>query len=491
MSRTPSEGFGLEDDRDDLPFQIHHELDDAPLSVWAFRVYAHLVRRAGKDGKIFPSYQSIGEACFRPSYGPSANPKSLRNKAMIAMKELVEAGLVLKAERTRKGSKESDTNTYQLTPRRKWLDALKVKREALAAETEKASTLRKSERAERGGGIVGVPPSTVGMPQGGTGGMPRGTVGVPEVSSIEVLQSLEVLSKEGGGFSSTENARAETQPEPSAPPVAVMNPPVPTTTDSASLQTQNTQAAEEVQTAGEVSTPDGVFEDAPSFTDEDIQALFEGSDEDAQALEQVPCGPAAGRAAVESLMAALPEASGADSPQASAVDLLRGIPEAELLGRVAATPADANYKTIVGMVGGKKVIEDGILDGNTPTGGVPRRYWLRLTTDELGQIRTLAQVEAKATQTSFLTLCILGLDRMVGAPRKTEKAAVPLGTAYESPEVQRQREEAMQVEVGSTWFGRKSGKPFVIEESNGKSVFVEGLGEYPMIKFHQLFVAAD
>jgi len=45
---------------------------------------------------------------------------------------------------------------------------------------------------------------------------------------------------------------------------------------------------EEIQTAGEAGTPDGVFEHAPSCMEEEIQALFEGSGGNAQALEQVP-----------------------------------------------------------------------------------------------------------------------------------------------------------------------------------------------------------
>ena len=120
----PAQGDHLEDARDDLPFQIHFELDDAPLSVWAFRVYAHLVRRSGRDGRIFPSYQTIGEKCFRSTYGPTANPRSLRNRAIMAMNELIEVGLVTKCERTKKSTGQNDTNTYQLTPRRMWLGSL-------------------------------------------------------------------------------------------------------------------------------------------------------------------------------------------------------------------------------------------------------------------------------------------------------------------------------------------------------------------------------
>ena len=85
----------LQDDRDNLPMQIHSELDDFPLSAEAFRVYAHLVRRAGKSRKAWPSYQNIGETCFRASY-PNAAKSTLKIKAIDAVRELVDHRLINK-----------------------------------------------------------------------------------------------------------------------------------------------------------------------------------------------------------------------------------------------------------------------------------------------------------------------------------------------------------------------------------------------------------
>jgi hypothetical protein len=116
---------------------------------------------------------------------------------------------------------------------------------------------------------------------------------------------------------------------------------------------------------------------------------------------------------------------------------------------------------------------------------------LRLTSDNLAYIRETAQAEAKMTGTSFLTLGILGLDRMIGAPKRVDKTAPALGQAYDSPQVQEQRAAELAVQTGSTWIGRKSGQAYVIEESNSKSVFVKGLGEYPLVKFHKNFQLAD
>jgi hypothetical protein len=39
-------------------------------------------------------------------------------------------------------------------------------------------------------------------------------------------------------------------------------------------------------------------------------------------------------------------------------------------------------------------------------------------------IRTTAQAEAKRTEKSFLSLCILGLDRLIGAPKRTKTTEI-------------------------------------------------------------------
>lgn len=111
------EGF-LEDHRHDLPLQLHYELDDRPLSVWAFRVYAHFVRRAGRNGRIFPTYKSIAEKCFRPTF-PDAKPETLKRRAMEAVKELEAQGLV-RVVRSRAADGDNNPNVYHLTARSAW-----------------------------------------------------------------------------------------------------------------------------------------------------------------------------------------------------------------------------------------------------------------------------------------------------------------------------------------------------------------------------------
>ena len=84
------------------------------------------------------------------------------------------------------------------------------------------------------------------------------------------------------------------------------------------------------------------------------------------------------------------------------------------------------------------------------------------------------------------------MDRLIGAPKKTTLSTHQvLGPAYETPEEQQRRQAEMFVEPGSTWDGRKSGQGFLIEESNSKSVFIKDLGEYPLRKFHTLFVRGE
>jgi hypothetical protein len=102
-------------DRRDLPVFIHSDVDDLPLTPNAFRLYCHLARRAG-NGTAWPSYQSMGDTCFK---GLSDSADYRRRLALENMKELVKAGLVAKEERT-DGAGRNLTNVYYLTPRSAW-----------------------------------------------------------------------------------------------------------------------------------------------------------------------------------------------------------------------------------------------------------------------------------------------------------------------------------------------------------------------------------
>ncbi|MCC5670363.1 helix-turn-helix domain-containing protein, partial [Nostoc sp. CHAB 5784] len=86
---------------------IDSKLDDLPLTMEAFRVYSHLCRRAGCDNNAFPSYKSIGEACFRGSF-PGSSTETLRQKAIAAVSELVSWNLITKTSITKSNGSVSN-----------------------------------------------------------------------------------------------------------------------------------------------------------------------------------------------------------------------------------------------------------------------------------------------------------------------------------------------------------------------------------------------
>ncbi len=78
-------------------FLIPPEVEDAGLSVEAFRVYAHLARKASEDGLADFDYAAIGEFCFRGSR-PDASKDDLEKVARDAMKELIAHDLIEEVE---------------------------------------------------------------------------------------------------------------------------------------------------------------------------------------------------------------------------------------------------------------------------------------------------------------------------------------------------------------------------------------------------------
>ena len=95
---------------DSLSF-IHSSLDDAGLHIDAFRVYCHILRRAGNDYTAWPSYQTIGDHCF----GHLDKAESRRSKAIRAMNTLVERHFLVKSMMPSKG------NHYYIKPPSTWM----------------------------------------------------------------------------------------------------------------------------------------------------------------------------------------------------------------------------------------------------------------------------------------------------------------------------------------------------------------------------------
>ncbi|MFC4455094.1 hypothetical protein [Deinococcus sonorensis] len=207
-------------------------------------------------------------------------------------------------------------------------------------------------------------------------------------------------------------------------------------------------------------------------------------------------GPFAGLQVAEQTTSTSPVPGGAAAPAVvQRTEDLRAIPRQELLARRAATPQDAEYRTITALVGGSRAMRER-LGETTPTGQVERTLWLRLTAGELQRVRELAQAEAKANPgTSMFTPAIVGLDRLIGAPIRHGKGSqqqdAPLPGAYQTSEERAAYlSQLPPVEPGSTWLGKKTGTPYRVAEVHSTGVIVEGLGEYPLLKFFEQFRAS-
>lgn len=128
---TVLEEFEVQDLRADLPIFIHSELDDLNLSPEAFRVYAHLVRRGGRDGKIYPKLDTIADICFgyvqrltkvdgkETRLEKQLTAATRRKMTFHAIEALIERGLIRRIRRKNKSGKQC-SNVYQLLPKDQW-----------------------------------------------------------------------------------------------------------------------------------------------------------------------------------------------------------------------------------------------------------------------------------------------------------------------------------------------------------------------------------
>lgn len=94
-------------DRSDEPTFIHSELDEAGLSVFAFRIYCHLKRRSGKNGVAWPGAVSMAKIC-------RMGQSSVRD----AIAELEARGM-LSVERGRGGA---ESNHYHILSKATWTE---------------------------------------------------------------------------------------------------------------------------------------------------------------------------------------------------------------------------------------------------------------------------------------------------------------------------------------------------------------------------------
>lgn len=103
---TDSEPAAVADDRNDLPFMVHSELDDLDLDPFEFRAYAHMVRRAGRQGGRGEHWESVDESAKHCRM----DPKTYRR----ALQGLVERRLVTREDRP------GQTSVYRLTSPKAW-----------------------------------------------------------------------------------------------------------------------------------------------------------------------------------------------------------------------------------------------------------------------------------------------------------------------------------------------------------------------------------
>ena len=172
----------LKDDR--TPWlNVHSAYDEMPLSLEAFRVLCHLSRRSNGDkGSAWPSYNSIGECCFRASY-PKSKPETLRRKAINAVNELIGFGLIRKQTRYKNEGTvfaEAETNEYILTHSTEW---------NIHYEGSKNTRSCQGTRQKRGGsdgGTLGSDGGTLGSDDPSPKGIP--SEGIP--SEINPFQSI-------------------------------------------------------------------------------------------------------------------------------------------------------------------------------------------------------------------------------------------------------------------------------------------------------------
>jgi hypothetical protein len=123
---TDAQGFEVEDQRK-IPIFIHSELDDLGLTPEAFRVYCHLVRRAGSKGQAFPSMRSMGEKCFpllqRTKGGKPCGSKpslpSQRRMVIQALANLEDCQLIRRVNRYKSDGGQT-SNVYVLLDKDEW-----------------------------------------------------------------------------------------------------------------------------------------------------------------------------------------------------------------------------------------------------------------------------------------------------------------------------------------------------------------------------------
>jgi DNA-binding MarR family transcriptional regulator len=97
----------LHDNRRPPAIWLHRAIDDMALDPYEFRVYCHLCRRAGANGRAWPGMQSIAAKC-----------RMGKAKVKMCLIALVERGMI----EVESGKQDGKPNVYRLNDLDKWLD---------------------------------------------------------------------------------------------------------------------------------------------------------------------------------------------------------------------------------------------------------------------------------------------------------------------------------------------------------------------------------
>jgi len=442
-------------DNRQLPMQLDYELDDVPLSVWAARLYQHLVRVHGKDGCIMPSYLSMGEKCYRATLGPKAAPESLRRKAILAMNELIAAGLVVKKHRGKPGTfrSDSDTNAYRLLDKGQWLAQGQQQMARLRAETEamkphRAISKRVREMAKANllplpgllqqgrdvfawigtfAGLSGASlalrpalPSVVASPAGVVAS-PAGVVGSPKVVPNEVHQPKSACE--------LTLLKTRARPRDDTPPAPVEMV-APVGTHPLELESNNGQERandpELPSTNGSADAPTAVAPDSQN----DLTELPPLESGETPSTEQVPGGAAAAGENNETIHA-----------------LLKAMLGFRTVGktRVYRLP-DLLLETPAGVV----------------QGGVNRHAWLSLDRAAIIDAQRNAVAEAKKDNGNWFTKLVFKLDELIGA-QVSQPGVSSTDKAIEKAGEERALLATLDVALGSRWESRTSGTVWTVD----------------------------
>jgi hypothetical protein len=172
--------------RDDLKvIFVHSDIDDLGLSIYEFRIYAHIARRAG-DGECFPSILAIAKHC-----------RISEDTVRETIQHLIAYKLISREDRP------GTSPLYRLTSSKEWA-------RDLVGTFESKSTVRKRNQKQLpppglGDGLF-TPPGLRegygiegGHPSGIEGGHPSGIEG-DEVHPIKLIQSKVIQGTPKSSF---------------------------------------------------------------------------------------------------------------------------------------------------------------------------------------------------------------------------------------------------------------------------------------------------